>query len=126
MAKIPIFFAEFPTLHLENATLAERSSILRAALESHIEGQRISERISAVMPMVRKRKKLMGGRAHSKGSQTKKAMANAEALQIKKTITKFMKEDAASLGCWLTHTFVVSCAVSLSRNNPSLQKNKRI
>ena len=45
------------------------------------------------MPVIKKRKKSMRGKAHSKGSEKNKAIANREAQNIKKHIKKFMKDN---------------------------------
>ena len=93
LANIPMFFAEFPTMDLRKVTLAERSAIMRAALESHLEGLRVSERIATVMPIVKRKGKKMGGRAHDKGSKKRKANALAEAKRVKPKILKYMRKD---------------------------------
>ena len=45
LSAVPIFFAEFPTLDLRDGTGAEKAAMFRAALESHLEGLRIQDRV---------------------------------------------------------------------------------
>lgn len=67
--------------------------MLRAALESHFEGLRISERTEAIMPIVRQRRKKIGGQAHSVGSKANKASAQQEAMSIKKEAVQYMRKE---------------------------------
>ena len=93
MLDLPIWFAEYPTLDMRKGTLAERSAVIRQALEGHLEGLRISERTRAVMPLVKKAGKKVGGQAHSKGSKKNKKLAQEEALRIKNDLLKYMKQN---------------------------------
>ena len=59
--KIPIAFAEYPTINFKSCTGGEKKAILRAAMEGYIEGMSISERTRSVMPLLKKGKTKMGG-----------------------------------------------------------------
>ena len=67
---LPIYLAEYPTLNMVTGTLAQRSAVMRSALEGHLEGLRISERTKAVMPLVRKRKKKLEDKLTAKCPQS--------------------------------------------------------
>jgi DNA invertase Pin-like site-specific DNA recombinase len=52
MTELHMVFAEYPTIDIKLGSLAEKSAVIRSALEAHLEGLRISDRTKAVMPLV--------------------------------------------------------------------------
>ena len=96
MTPLTIFFASFPWLNLNNSSSAdERASLLRAALEAHNEGKRISERALNIQPGLKRAMKKMGGRAHTAGSTAIRQQMLAEARRFKAEF-KRLKEKQLS------------------------------
>jgi len=91
LTPLVMFFAELPFFDPRTASRLERSSLYRASLEAHLEGLRISERTLAVMPIVRHRKKKMGGSAHKAGSMANRKNAMNEAKRIKDKLVDYKK-----------------------------------
>ena len=90
---IRIVFADHPHIYTPNMTVAERSALYRAAMESHLEALKIGERTAVALARKQKQGVKMGGRAHSEGSKALRKRAVNEAKRVKGDIGQIVKSN---------------------------------